>query len=113
MELVAFWGTVSALLLSWRRKDTRMSTGDILLALRSGSSANNSAGAAIGALGIIIGGIVLSGLGLKFSAILVEAAGGSLLLCVIMVLSLLMAAWLPGFMRHRKTKTVSKLQVVK
>jgi len=85
-EVGAFWGTVSALLLSWRRKDTRMGTGDILLALRSGSSANNSAGAAIGALGIIIGGIVLSGLGLKFSAILVEAAGGSLLLCVIMVM---------------------------
>jgi len=85
-EVGAFWGTVSALLLSWRHKDTRMRTGDILLALRSGASANNSAGAAIGALGIIIGGIVLSGLGLKFSAILVETAGGSLLMCVIMVM---------------------------
>lgn len=85
-EVGAFWGTVSALLLSWRRKETRMKSGDILLALRSGSSANNSAGSAIGALGIIIGGIVLSGLGLKFSAILVEASGGSLLLCVIMVM---------------------------
>ncbi|MDF1591047.1 MAG: TRAP transporter fused permease subunit [Desulfobacterales bacterium] len=85
-EVGAFWGTASALILSWRRKDTRMGAGDILLALRSGASANNSAGAAIGALGIIIGGIVLSGLGLKFSAILVEAAGGSLLLCVIMVM---------------------------
>ncbi|MEW6670800.1 MAG: TRAP transporter fused permease subunit [Thermodesulfobacteriota bacterium] len=85
-EVGAFWGTISALFLSWRRKETRMGTGDILLALRSGASANNSAGAAIGALGIIIGGIVLSGLGLKFSAILVEAAGGSLLMCVIMVM---------------------------
>ena len=63
-----------------------MKAGDVLVALRSGSSANNSAGAAIGALGIIIGGIVLSGLGLKFSAILVELAAGSLLLCVIMVM---------------------------
>ena len=85
-EVGAFWGTVSALLLSWRHKETRMKADDILMALRSGSSANNSAGAAIGALGIIIGGIVLSGLGLKFSAILVEASGGSLLLCVIMVM---------------------------
>ena len=85
-EVGAFWGTVSALFLSWRRKDTRMNTRDILLALRSGASANNSAGAAIGALGIIIGGIVLSGLGLKFSAILVETAGGNLLLCVVMVM---------------------------
>ena len=85
-EVGAFWGTMSAFLLSWRRKNTRMKVDDVLVALRSGASANNSAGAAIGALGIIIGGIVLSGLGLKFSAILVEAAGGSLLLCVIMVM---------------------------
>lgn len=85
-EVGAFWGTMSAFLLSWRRKNTRMKTSDVLVALRSGASANNSAGAAIGALGIIIGGIVLSGLGLKFSAILVEAAGGSLFLCVIMVM---------------------------
>ena len=84
----AFWGTVSALVLSWLRKDTRMFPTDILQALRSGASANNSAGSAIGALGIIIGGIVLSGLGLKFSALLVEAAGGSLILCVIMVMVL-------------------------
>jgi len=87
-ELGAFWGTVSALVLSWLRKDTRMFPTDIFQALRSGASANNSAGSAIGALGIIIGGIVLSGLGLKFSAILVEAAGGSLILCVIMVMAL-------------------------
>ncbi len=85
-EVGAFWGTFSAFLLSWRRTETRMKVADVLVALRAGSSANNSAGAAIGALGIIIGGIVLSGLGLKFSAILVELAGGSLLLCVVMVI---------------------------
>jgi len=85
-EVGAFWGTMSALFLSWRRKETRMYADDILLALRAGASANNSAGSAIGALGVIIGGIVLSGLGLKFSAILVELSGGSLLLCVIMVM---------------------------
>ncbi|MBE0598251.1 MAG: TRAP transporter fused permease subunit, partial [Desulfuromonadales bacterium] len=85
-EVGAFWGTLSALFLSWRRKETRMKIGDILQACRSGASSNNSAGSAIGALGVIIGGIVLSGLGLKFSALLVEAAGGSLLMCVIMVM---------------------------
>jgi len=85
-EVGAFWGTISAFVLSWRRKESRMKPEDVLVALRSGASANNSAGAAIGALGIIIGGIVLSGLGLKFSAILIEVAGGSLLLCVVMVM---------------------------
>ncbi|MBU1206927.1 MAG: TRAP transporter fused permease subunit [Proteobacteria bacterium] len=85
-EVGAFWGTVSALALSWIRKETRMGPQDIFQALVSGAGSNTSAGAAIGSLGIIIGGIVLAGLGLKFSALLVEAAGGSLLLCVIMVM---------------------------
>jgi len=85
-EVGAFWGTVSAAVLSWRNKENRMKGSDLLVALRSGASANNSAGSAIGSLGIIIGGIVLSGLGLKFSALLVETAGGSLFLCLLMVI---------------------------
>ncbi len=85
-ELGAFWGTVSALVLSWLRKDTRMGPRDVFHALVAGSHSNMAAGSAIGALGIIIGGIVLSGLGLKFSAILVEVARGNLLLTVIMVM---------------------------
>lgn len=85
-EVGAFWGTVAAFLLSWARKNTRMFPSDLLQALSRGAQSNTSAGAAIGSLGIIIGGLVLSGLGLKFSALLVESAGGSLLLAVFMVM---------------------------
>jgi TRAP transporter 4TM/12TM fusion protein len=85
-EVGAFWGTVAALVLSYRHKNTRMSPPAIFQALVGGAGSNTSAGAAIGSLGMIIGGIVLSGLGLKFSALLVEAAGGNLLLCVFMVM---------------------------
>jgi len=85
-EVGAFWGTVAAFGLSWRRRETRMNPGDVARALSAGAQANTSAGAAIGSLGIIIGGLVLSGLGLKFSAVLVEFAGGSLLLAVGMVM---------------------------
>lgn len=85
-EVGAFWGTVSALVLSWFRKETRMGPKEIFQALVAGAQSNTSAGSAIGSLGVIIGGIVLSGLGLKFSAILVEVAGGSLLLALIMVM---------------------------
>ncbi|MDH5748372.1 MAG: TRAP transporter fused permease subunit [Rhodospirillales bacterium] len=81
----AFWGTVSALALSWLRKDTAMGPRDIFHGLISGAHNNTSAGAAIGSLGVIIGGIILSGLGLKFSAVLVEFAGGNLLLTVSIV----------------------------
>jgi TRAP transporter 4TM/12TM fusion protein len=84
-EFCAFWGTVSAALLSWRRRDTRMGPGDVAKALVGGAKSNSSAGAAIGTLGVIIGGIVLAGLGLKFSAILIDFSGGHLFLALVMV----------------------------
>ena len=84
-EFCAFWGTVSAALLSWRNKATRMGPGDICQALVGGAASNASAGAAIGTLGIIIGGIVLAGLGLKFSAVLIDFSGGSLFLALVLV----------------------------
>jgi TRAP transporter 4TM/12TM fusion protein len=84
-DLGAFWGIVSTMALSWLRKDTAMGPRDIFLGMVSGAHSNTSAGAAIGSLGVIIGGIILSGLGLKFSAVLVEFAGGNLFLTVILV----------------------------
>ena len=84
-DLSAFWGIISAMALSWLRKDTAMGPRDIFRGMVSGAHSNTSAGAAIGSLGVIIGGIILSGLGLKFSAVLVEFAGGNLLLTVALV----------------------------
>jgi TRAP transporter 4TM/12TM fusion protein len=84
-EVGAFWGIVSTMLVSWRHRETAMGPRAIFRALAGGGHNNTSAGAAIGALGIIIGGIVLSGLGLKFSAVLVEFAGGSLFLTIVLV----------------------------
>jgi TRAP transporter 4TM/12TM fusion protein len=84
-EFGAFWGTVAAALLSWRRKETRMGPVKVLQGLVAGATSNTAAGAAIGTLGIIIGGIVLAGLGLKFSAVLVEFSGGNLLACLLLV----------------------------
>ena len=62
-----------------------MGPNEVLQGLVGGAQSNTSAGAAIGTLGIIIGGIVLAGLGLKFSAVLVDFSGGSLLACVALV----------------------------
>jgi TRAP transporter 4TM/12TM fusion protein len=81
----AFWGTVSAAVLSWRHKATRMGPTAMVQGLIAGAQSNTAAGAAIGTLGIIIGGIVLAGLGLKFSAVLIDFSGGYLLACVALV----------------------------
>jgi TRAP-type uncharacterized transport system fused permease subunit len=84
-ELAAFWGCMSTLVLSWRHRKTAMGPRSIFQALAAGGKNNTSAGCSIGALGIIIGGIVLSGLGLKFSAILIDFAHGSLFFTIILV----------------------------
>jgi len=84
-DLCAFWGIVSAFGLSWLNRDTRMGPRRFFRAIAAGAHSNTSAGAAIGSLGVIIGGIVLSGLGLKFSAILIELSGGHLLATVALV----------------------------
>ncbi|HEX7075553.1 MAG TPA: TRAP transporter fused permease subunit [Hyphomicrobiaceae bacterium] len=84
-EFCAFWGTVAAFAVSWRGRETGMRPTGVVQALIGGAQSNTSAGAAIGTLGLIIGGIVLAGLGLKFSAVLVEFAGGNLFFAVILV----------------------------
>ena len=84
-DLCAFWGIICAIGLSWLNRDTRMGPRRFFRAIVAGAHNNTSAGAAIGSLGIIIGGIVLSGLGLKFSAILIELSGGYLLATVALV----------------------------
>ncbi|WP_051631075.1 TRAP transporter permease [Afifella pfennigii] len=84
-EFCAFWGTVAAAALSWLRRDTRMGPTAIAQAMVGGAQSNAAAGAAIGTLGIIIGGIVLAGLGLKFSAILIDFSGGYLIIALILV----------------------------
>ena len=84
-DLCAFWGIVTAFALSWLKRETRMGPKKFFRAIVAGAHNNTSAGAAIGSLGVIIGGIVLSGLGLKFSAILIELSGGYLITTVALV----------------------------
>lgn len=67
------------------RDSTAMGPRQIFHGLVAGGHNNTAAGAAIGSLGVIIGGVVLAGLGLKFSAVLVEFAGGQLFFTVVLV----------------------------
>ena len=84
-DFCAFWGTVTAAALSLLRRETRMGPRGLVEGLIGGAQSNAAAGAAIGTLGIIIGGIVLAGLGLKFSAVLVSFSGGNLFLAISLV----------------------------
>ncbi len=81
--MAVFWATVVAFLISFIRKDTALTPKKLVRALRGGSIGVLSVGATCAAAGIIVGVVTLTGLGLKFSSIIIAYAGGSLLLTAI------------------------------
>ncbi|MEO6960281.1 MAG: TRAP transporter large permease subunit, partial [Burkholderiaceae bacterium] len=97
--LSVFWATIVAFLTSFLRADSAMISYDLfrgkgsikqhlvqsklVQALRAGSVGMLSVGATCAGAGIIVGVVTLTGLGLKFSTIVIDYAGGSLLLTAI------------------------------
>lgn len=81
--MAVFWATVVAFLISFIRKDTALTPSKLIKALRGGSMGVLSVGATCAAAGIIVGVVTLTGLGLKFSSIIIDYAGGSILLTAV------------------------------
>jgi TRAP transporter 4TM/12TM fusion protein len=94
-ELSVFWATVVALVTSFLRRDTALLTlekrpfwrnlteSGFIKALKGGSVSVLNVAATCAGAGIIVGVVTLTGLGLKFSSIVLAYAGGSLLLTAI------------------------------
>ncbi|MBC8438781.1 MAG: TRAP transporter permease [Deltaproteobacteria bacterium] len=76
--LAAFWAIMSILILSSLRKETRMTPTDMLSAFEEGARLAVSVSVACAAAGIIIGCVFVSGIGLKFTNVIVSLAGGNL-----------------------------------
>jgi TRAP transporter 4TM/12TM fusion protein len=97
--LSVFWAVVVSFLTSFLRADTAMISYDLFRgrgsaaqhllrsplveALRTGSIGMLGVGATCAGAGIIVGVVTLTGLGLKFSGIVIDYAAGSLLLTAI------------------------------
>ncbi len=81
----AFWATLSCIAISWVRKETRMGPREIWQAIQTGARNTLIIGATLGVIGIIVGTISLTGIGLKFSDIIISLAGGHLLPAVLLV----------------------------
>jgi len=81
--MAVFWATVIAFGLSFLRSDTALVPQKLIAALRGGSIGVLSVATTCATAGIIVGVTTLTGLGLKFSTIVIEYAGGSLLLTAI------------------------------
>ncbi len=88
-----FWATVLAVGLSYLRRETALTFGRLVAALRSGATGVLGVCATTAVAGIIVGTVTLTGLGLKISGIIVAAAGGMRLLTVIYAA---IAVWLLG-----------------
>jgi TRAP transporter 4TM/12TM fusion protein len=94
-ELSVFWATVVALVTSFLRRDTALVSFDkrplwknltdsgLVKALHGGSMSVLNVAATCAGAGIIVGVVTLTGLGLKFSSIVLAYAGNSLLLTAI------------------------------
>jgi len=82
----AFWAIISIFILSSLRPETRMSPTDILSALEEGARSAVSVSVACAAAGIVIGCVFVSGLGLKFTTLIVSLAGGKLWIALILTM---------------------------
>ncbi|MCC7016125.1 MAG: TRAP transporter fused permease subunit [Rhodospirillales bacterium] len=78
-----FWATVLAFLTSFLHRDCAMGPRKLIQALADGTTGVLNVAATCAAAGIIVGVVTLTGLGLKFSAIAIQYAGGSLPLTAI------------------------------
>ncbi|MBL8670493.1 MAG: TRAP transporter fused permease subunit [Alphaproteobacteria bacterium] len=81
--LSVFWATVLAVAVSFFRRDTALVPRKLVEALAAGSVGVLGTAATCAAAGIIVGVVTLTGLGLKFSAIAIAYAGGSLVLTAV------------------------------
>jgi TRAP transporter 4TM/12TM fusion protein len=81
----AVFGILTAIALSWLSPKTRMGPVQIWSALVEGAKASLFVAALTGAVGVLIGVLALTGIGIRFSYILVELAGNSLPLTLLFI----------------------------
>ena len=80
----AFWAIVTLTLLTFINPKTRMSPVDMFAALESGVRSTVPVTIACACAGIIIGSVFASGLGLKFTNGVIDLAGGSLIVLLML-----------------------------
>jgi TRAP transporter 4TM/12TM fusion protein len=90
-------GIAALVLVSFFRKESRMTVSDFFEAFRSAALKAVPVSAACAAAGIVVGAVGLTGLGLKFSAMVISVAGGQKIVAILLVLlaSLFLGMGLP------------------
>lgn len=93
----SFWAIVTTIIVSYAQRATWLTPKKFFAALIDGAEAVLPVAVACATAGIIIGVITLTGLGLKFSSLIVALSGNNLILALIltMMASLLLGMGLP------------------
>jgi len=91
--LSVFYATLLTVVLSFLRRETALTPPRLWKALESGTTGVLSVAATCATAGIIVGVVTLTGLGLKFSHIILTLAGQSLFLTVVYTA---LAVWILG-----------------
>lgn len=93
----ALYALATTVVLSWLRADTRLDFRKIISAMEDGGKRTIEIGVTCAAAGIIVGVLSLTGLGGKFSELLIDLAGGRLLpaLVATMVVAIILGMGMP------------------
>jgi TRAP transporter 4TM/12TM fusion protein len=93
----SFWAFVAAIVLSYFRRSTWLTPRKMFRTIVNGVEAVLPVATACACAGIIIGIITLTGLGLKFSSLVISLSAGNLLLALVltMIASLILGMGLP------------------
>jgi TRAP transporter 4TM/12TM fusion protein len=78
-------GIATCVVISWFKPETRMGPRGIMEGARAGAASSLKIGATVGVIGVIIAVLTFSGLTLSFADIVIELAGGSLLLTILFI----------------------------
>jgi TRAP transporter 4TM/12TM fusion protein len=81
-QMAVLYGIVSTIAISWFRKETRMGPAQIWLALVEAGKQCLFVAALVGAVGVLIGVLSLTGIVIRFPYVLVDLAGDSVLLTI-------------------------------
>ncbi|MEW6487622.1 MAG: TRAP transporter fused permease subunit [Thermodesulfobacteriota bacterium] len=73
------------ILLSWVRRENQMGPKETWEAILTGARNTLIIGATVGVIGMIVGSIALTGIGLKFSDIIISLADGNLLIAIFLI----------------------------
>lgn len=85
VPLTAFGATLFVIFCSMFRKETRLNLRKLIDILDAAGKSALSVGATAGTLGLVMGGITLSGLGIKFSSMILAFSDGNLFMTIVLV----------------------------